>query len=303
MESREMPKVSFWEEISKDKIIKYFLIVPVVLVLFGIVIYPFIYSIWLSLHDVTIMNYFHPPFSGIDNFVKILGDPFFWNSIRVTLVYVLVTTGIELIVGFFLASLMNRNVKGTDIFIYPLIAPLALSPVVVGLIFRMGLNRLYGPISFYLGLLNLPRNLLSNVDTALPTLIAIDIWQWTPFVFVILYAGLQALPKEPFEAALVDGASAWHRLTYLTLPLLKPVLAVAVIFRIMDSFKTFDIVFILTKGGPGKSTETISLFIQRTANVQGNVGLGAATTILVLVFITLFAQFYIKYLSLGEKKK
>jgi len=298
-----MVRAKFWENIGKDKVVKYFLIIPIVLVLFGVVIYPFAYSVWLSLHDVTIMNYFHPPFSGVDNFLRIFRDSFFWNSIRVTFTYVLVTTGIELVLGFFLASLMNRNVKGTNIFIYPLIAPLALSPVVVGLMFRMGLNRLYGPISYYLGLLNLPRDLLSNVSTALPTLMAIDIWQWTPFVFVILYAGLQALPKDPFEAALMDGASGWHRLLYITLPLLKPVLAVAIIFRIMDSFKTFDIVFILTKGGPGKSTETITIFIQRMANVQGNVGLGAATTLLVLVFITVFAQFYVKYLSLGEKKR
>jgi len=294
---------NFWEEIGKDKTVKYLLIIPVIVALVGVVIYPFAYSIWLSLHDVTIMNYFHPPFSGVDNFVRVFGDPFFWNSIRVTFTYVLIATGIELIIGFFLASLMNRNVRGTTIFVYPLIAPLALSPVVVGLMFRMGLNRLYGPISYYLNLLNLPRNLLSNVDTALFTLIAIDIWQWTPFVFVILYAGLQALPKEPFEAALMDGASGWQRLWYITLPLLKPVLAVAVIFRIMDSFKTFDIVFILTKGGPGKSTETISIFIQRMANVQGNVGLGAATTLLVLVLITAFTQVYVKYFSLGEKKR
>lgn len=297
-----MLKVDFWEDIGKDKVVKYFLIVPVILVLFGVVIYPFAYSMWLSLHDITVMNYFNPPFSGVDNFLRIFQDSFFWNSIKVTFAYVVFTTGIELIIGFFLASLMNRNVKGTGLFIYPLIAPLALSPVVVGLMFRMGLNRLYGSISYYLNLLNLPRNLLSDVKTALPTLVLIDIWQWTPFVFVILYAGLRALPKEPFEAALMDGASGWHRLRYITLPLLKPVLAVAIIFRIMDSFKTFDIVFILTKGGPGKSTETISLFIHRMANTQGNVGLGAATTLLVLVFITIFAQFYIRYFSLGERE-
>lgn len=295
--------ISFWEEIGRDKTVKYLLIIPVIVALVGVVIYPFAYSIWLSLHDVTIMNYFHPPFSGVDNFVRIFSDPFFWNSVRVTFTYVILATVMELLLGFLLASLMNRNVKGTAIFIYPLIAPLALSPVVVGLMFRMGLNRLYGPISYYLNLLNLPRNLLSDVNTALPTLVAIDIWQWTPFVFVILYAGLQALPKEPFEAALMDGASGWQRLWYITLPLLKPVLAVAVIFRIMDSFKTFDIVFILTKGGPGKSTETISIFIQRMAMVQGNMGLGAATTLLVLILITVFTQVYVKYFSLGEKKR
>lgn len=295
---------TFLTKISRDKVIKYLLIAPITLVLFFVIIYPFIYSIWLSTHDVTIMNYFNPPFYGIRNYIDILRDSFFWNSLRITFIFVILATSMELIVGFILALLANRNLRGTNIFMYIFLAPVMISPVVVGLLFRMGLNHLYGIIPYYLKvLLNFSSPLLENRQLALLTLIGIDVWQWTPFVFLILYAGFQSLPKEPFEAASVEGASSCQILRYITIPMLKPFIVIAAIFRAMDTFKVFDTVYIITKGAPGKATETITLYIERLAYTEGRIGLGATVTIILLIFVSTLFTFSIRYLYTRAKER
>lgn len=296
-----MSKPSRWEEIGKDKVIKYLFFLPISVLIALVIVYPICYSAWLSFYDVSIMNYFNAPFNGIKNYVEAVSSYFFWNSIRVTATFVVFAVILELVIGFTLAFLVSRNVKGTDFFLYILIIPLALSPVVVGLIFRMGLNALYGTISYYLSLVGLPRSPLSNASSALWTIIIIDVWQWSAFVFIVVYAGFRALPREPFEAAHLDGASSWHALIHIALPMLKPVLAVSILFRIMDAFKTFDLVYILTGGGPGQSTETIAMYIQRVTLTQGKIGIGLATTLLVALFVIVFARSYI-WLFLSQNK-
>jgi len=278
--------------------IKYLLVIPVIICLTLISIIPFIDLIRLSFYDVTILNYYNPPFCGIKNYIKILSDFFTHRALTVTLIYMSGVIIVEFLIGFGLALLLNRVTKGKSIIIILLLLPSLISPAVVGYMFRLMLNDLYGVITLFLKALlkNTEFSLLGSRDLALPVVMAIDVWEWTPFVFLILYAGLQALPRAPFEAAVVDGASGWQILRHITIPLLKPTIAVALVLRSMEAFKTFDIIWILTKGGPGIATETLSIYIYRLYFMRGDFGSAIALSVLVLMIVTVISKAYIKYL-------
>ncbi|NPV54271.1 MAG: sugar ABC transporter permease [Firmicutes bacterium] len=161
------------------------------------------------------------------------------------------------ILGLGLALILNSIGKGVAIYRTIFILPIAVSPVVTGLTWNMLLNPLYGVVNYLIGLFGIrPLGWTTDIALALPSVIMIDVWQWTPFMMLILYAGLQMLPKEPFEAALIDGASPFQCFWSVTIPLLKPIMAIALIFRGLEAFKAFDVIYTITKGGPGHATET-----------------------------------------------
>ncbi len=278
---------------------KYLLLLPVTLILCLVTIYPFVQALRESVYGVTIQNYFSASFVGLQNYATALQDQTFWTSLKVSLIYVVAAVVIELLLGMGLALLLNRPLVGKRIFITLLIAPMLVAPVLIGYSYLLQLDPLYGPIPYWLNTyLNFNFNNEGSLGPtfALPTVIAVDIWQWTPFMFVLLYAGLQTQSQEVIEAARVDGANFLSLLVRITLPLLRPVIAIAVLFRAVDAFRAFDSIHVLTDGGPINATTTISVFIDHTAFQAGDFGEAAAISVLLIIVVTVIARLLVRLL-------
>lgn len=277
------------------------MIAPITLVLVLVAIYPFLYSVRLSLTNAHMANYANPEFVGLRNYISILESAPFWHALALSLIYVALAVTVETGLGLGLAMLADKARRLQRVFVSGLIAPMLISTVLAGVMFRLELNPTFGIIARYVEALGFKSQLLGP-DYALPTMIAIDIWQWTSFMFLILYAGLRSLPNEPYEAARVYGASKWQILRYVTLPLLRPVLLVAVIFRTMDAFKAFDHIYTLTAGGPGDATTTISILAYNFAYKMDDFGRASALAVILLVVVILISKFLLRFLSTASDK-
>jgi multiple sugar transport system permease protein len=276
---------------------------PTVLVLLAITIFPLVYSLALSLHAWTMGARGGWRWVGLQNFAMILrADPYFWTSVRVTLTYVGAAVGVELLLGLGIALLLNRRPDGRGGLVQTLlILPTMMTPVVVGIVWRLLYNPELGFLNYLLSLVGLPpQNWLGDLDTALAAVVIADIWEWTPFVALVLLAGLRAMPPEPFEAGAIDGASGWQVFRYITWPLLQPTILVAVLIRLMDAFKTFDLVFVLTKGGPGMSTEVLSYYTYRYGFKFFHMGYAAALSYILLLIVVLISQLFVNRLLRHE---
>jgi len=236
----------------------FFLLGPCVLYLVVFSIYPLVVSLIRSFEDYdTRKNSWR--WIGTDNYSQLFSSSDFWSIVEHTLVFSVAGVFIQVTLGTALALFFNQRLRGSAIVRGLLILPMLITPVVVGLMWRALLNPEWGLVNWVfikLGFHNI--GWLSDPGTALRTLIMVDVWQWTPFVFVIVYARLQALPQDVFEASAVDGANWWRRTRYITLPLLLPAILFAAVFRGIDAFRTFDLVFGLTNGGPVQATSTLS---------------------------------------------
>ena len=241
----------------------------------------------------------HPVgFAGLHNYQNLLSDSAFHGSIRTTLAYTAVATGTELILGMILALLLKDQVPWQGLIRSGLMIPMIIAPVVVGIVWRLMYSSDVGIFSYLVQqVTGRPISVLSNPDLALPALILVDIWEWTPFMFLILLAGIQSLPQEPFEAAEVDGAGPWMVFTHLTLPMLRPVIAVAVLIRALDAFTVFDQVFVLTQGGPGMATEVTTLMIYKTAFRFSQIGYAASMALALLVLVGLLSAAMVRTLQ------
>lgn len=270
------------------------LLAPMVILLFTITIIPTLFAVYTSLHDYRLTE-IDKPFVGLKNFTDVLTDGRFWNSFLNTGTYIIGALIPQLIIGLILALLMNKNFKGNRIGKSLFLLPTITTPVVIGLIFIMMLDPQFGIINYLLTSLGLPmQTWLSNHNTAIWVLIGIDIWEWSPFVALILFAGLQSLPQEPYEAASVDGATRWQSFYHLTLPFLSPYIIIACIFRFMDTFKWFDTIYVMTKGGPGTSTETMNMYAYMTGFRFLDMGHAAAISIIMLIMIIVLSQIIAK---------
>lgn len=238
------------------------MMVPLLLVLAVAVAYPLGYSLWLSLLNFEIIRRNDVSFVGLEQYASLLGNEDYLTAVRNTFVFVVVAVSLELIIGLALALALRRQQFARDLTRSLLLTPMFVTPIAVGLMFRFLLNEQLGVI---------PR-LLEPFGVSVPffgptlalfSLALIDVWQWTPFMLLLLLAGLESLPEQPFEAARVDGAGAWMTFTRVTLPLLRPVIVVAVLIRGLDALKVFEYVFAITQGGPGTSTETIQYHVYR----------------------------------------
>lgn len=228
-------------------------------------------------------------FVGLENYHFVLNDSFFWDSAKRTLSFAVTAVSIEMIAGVAIAFLLNsmRWFKGITRGL--IILPLAASPVAVGLIWRNMYHSDFGVFNFLVSSIGLPeQNWLGNKDLAMSSVIAFDVWQWTPFVILIALAGLQALPKEPFEAAQLDGASTWRVLRKLTFPMLGPVLTLVFVLRAIDAIRLYDAVFSLTSGGPGTSTEVLTYYLHRVGLRFFRLDHGSAMALLFLYATVVF---------------
>jgi len=275
------------------------LLTPALAVLLSLSIYPLIYSITISLQRETADGLKWT----LANFARLGSDSFFLTAMAHTFVYAAAALVFEFSIGLGLALLLNTQMRGRGFFRATLLVPMMLPTVVVGVVWRLMLNANFGAINGTLKEFGL--NTESLTWTASPRLaflsvIVVDVWQWTPFVFLVLLAGLQAIPQEPYEAALIDGSSRWQTFRHVTLPLLKPAILIALLLRTMDLLRVFDQIFILTEGGPGFATETISLYIYRTAFRFFDFGYAAAMSFVLLALTNVISTIYIRLLQTKE---
>lgn len=264
------------------------LIMPALLVLMFTTIFPFIYCIWISLHNVVLFYPVPIKFVGLGNFIESLFNPIygFWRSAYTTLIFTGSSLAIEFLLGLGIALLLNKEFKGVWILRFLLVIPLLISPVSVGLLFRlMFLPGDWALINWVLSSLFQipPINWLGEPTLAMLVLIITDIWEWTPFLALIFLAGLQVLPPEPFEAALIEGASPIKIFRYITIPMLKDLLAIAFLLRLMDSLKTYDIIYIITQGGPGEATQTLNFNAYVQGFIFGNISIAAAQMLMMTI--------------------
>jgi multiple sugar transport system permease protein len=276
-----------------DKYMKYFMIIPVTVILAAVAIYPFLFALRLSLTNAKTNNFRNPDWVGLSNYFNILTSGRFWDSTLLTIIYVGAALSLEIVLGLGLAMLAEKATRGQKWYVSLLITPMLISTVLAGIIFRMELNLQFGVIPYYLTKIGITANLL-DTGHALMTMILIDVWQWTSFIFLISFAGLKSLPVEPYEAARVYGANAWQTFRYVTLPLVKPVLMIAVIFRMMDAFKAFDHIYILTSGGPDFATTTFSVLAYNYAYTTDNFGMASAMAVVLLIIIILITKRLLK---------
>ena len=265
----------------------YFFILPAVAIMVAGLVYPVLQAFYLSLYDWKIGSKFEDaPFVGIRHFVRMVSDSNVHESIWVTLRFGFWTITIEMFLGVALALLLEKPIRGASVFRTIFILPLMISPVVVGLIWRYLFDARIGWINYYLGKIGIePQVWLGNADLAFFAIVFTDIWQWTPFIFIIVIAGLQALPSEILEASKIDGANWWQHILYVKLPMIRSILLIALLLRLIDVFRALEVMYILTGGGPGRATELLSLHIYNRAFETQQLGYASAISVLLIVIV------------------
>lgn len=275
-----------------------FLLGPCLVYLFAFSLFPLLYSLRLSFTDLAIAKT-SGNWIGLDNYVSIFQDPFFWNAAGNTAIMVGSAVCIQVVLGVALALFFNQHLRGSWLVRGALILPMLLTPIVVGLMWRALLNPDWGIVNWALSQLSLPSiNWLGSTEWAIRTLVIADTWQWTPFVFLIVYARLQALPEDVFEAAQVDGAARLSMLRHITLPLLLPAIAFASIFRAIDAFRSFDLVYGLTYGGPARSTTTLSFLTYQNAFDFQHYGYAAAIAYVMVIILIVLSTIALRFVRL-----
>lgn len=264
----------------------YLLIGPPFVILFLLTIVPLVMSLYTSLLKWNLGDPAGPSFVGIQNFVQLASDPTFWHSIFLTIYQVGGTVIAQLILGIAIALLLAQDFRGSKFLRAVYLIPMMLTPVVVGMTWRMLFNTNFGMVNYLLSLIGIaPVDWLGNANTAMPAVIGTDVWFSTPFVVIIMLAGLNSIPPEVYEAAKCDGAGGMKMFWNITLPLMRPMILLAVLFRVMDAIRRFDTIFVMTGGGPGNATETLDLHAYFTAFDSLQVGKGAAIAIVMLALI------------------
>ena len=272
-------------------------IAPATIILLAIFVYPFAYALYISFMQWNLGEQLRPSWVGFDNYTSLSGDGRFLNAIVRSAVFVGCAVSIEMVLGFLLALLFDKNLPAFGFFRSLAVLPVMVMPVATGLVWFYILNFQYGPLNTILRRLHLPtQNWLPKPYGAMASLILADVWQWTPFVMIVLVAGLRSLPEYVYEAAALDGLRPVETFFKITLPLLRPVILIVLLLRFMDAFKLMDLVFMLTKGGPAGHTETLSYYIYVMGLQLFRVGLAAAVSIIFLIFINIATQVFVRYM-------
>jgi multiple sugar transport system permease protein len=259
---------------------------PAIVVQMGLVIYPLITAFAASFQRWYLPRTQDRVFVGFQNYLKLVMSPEFHNSGFVTIKFILLSVAGATLLGLFIGLLLSADFKGVSIFRSLLIVPMMITPAVSALLWITMWHGSYGVVNNILGYLGLPRpDWVSDPRTALYTIVIPDIWQWTPFVVLVVLGGMQSLPVEVFEAAKVDGASGWRLFTKVTFPLLLPFLSTAVLFKLVYTLRVYDLPMLITKGGPGRMTEIFSLFISFTAFTEFQIGKASAQSFLILIIL------------------
>jgi multiple sugar transport system permease protein len=284
--------------------IKHVFIWPAVLVVLLVSIFPLVYSLTTSFLSFRLIPPTPPRFVGLDNYANLLQQPRFWSVIGTTSLIAFTAVALQYVIGFAVALALHAKVPGERLLRVGFLLPMLLAPVAVALIARMIFNPTMGPLNqlmTHLGFPNLP--FLTETSWALGAIVAVEVWQWTPFVILLMLAGLQTLPDEVYEAAEIEGATPWQQFKDITFPMMLPISAAVVFIRLIESFKIIDTVFVMTGGGPGISTETLTLFAYQEGFKKFNLGYTSALSFLFLIVITVIGTIYLALLRPHLEKR
>jgi multiple sugar transport system permease protein len=280
-----------------------YLISPTVLILVAIVLVPLLFSLAVSFFRYTFVEPGFHTFALFENFRSAFRDAYFWNTMRVTLVFVALVVPLEFALGFIVSLLLNRDIKMKGLYYTILTIPMVMSPVAVGLIWRMLLHPDLGVVNYVLGRIGIPPvNWFASSRMALWTIVFVDIWHQVSFMILILLAGLSSLPRDVYEAAYIDGAGDLQTLLRITIPLMKPVISIAVLIRTIFAFKTYDLIYIMTRGGPGTSTEIISYFIYKRTFMGLDLSQASAISYVLLAVIMVLVVFLYGMIRPAEER-
>ena len=275
-----------------------YMVLPAVIVLLLLTIYPFIYLVYVSLHIWPISPNLPKIFLGFGQFTYLFSNPSFIESMQVTINLTVVGVSLQISLGTLLAILLSTKSKFTNYFTLPFMIPVFIAPVVVGLIWKFMFNYDLGILNYLLNVIGLESiNWLGTTTSAFWSVVLIDTWQWTPFTTLIIKAGLDSVDPTPQEAAYVDGATRFQIFRFVTFPAIAPIFTVALLFRTLDAFKAFDIIYVVTRGGPGGSTYVLGYNIWKTAFYQNQLGLSAAMSVIMIIIATIFALILVKIMK------
>ena len=284
-------KVPFFSASRLNKLAPYVFMAPAAAVMATALLWPLAYSVWLSFHEWKLgMPVSAAEFNGLENYRILLSDPDTKASFKVTMVFAFAVVALEVVIGAGLAVMMDRPIRGMSALRTVFIMPMMIAPIVVGLMWRYIYDQQFGPLAQVFRAFGFESpQWLTSPAWALSSVIIADVWQWTPFVFILALAALQGLPRSVLEASHVDGASQWQTIIYVKLPLILPVITVAALLRLIDAFKVLEVIFIMTAGGPGLSTEILSMRIYKTAFEFQQLGRAAALSNMLLLIVAVIS--------------
>lgn len=279
---------------SRKKYLPYLIVLPALVLTLPVLI-PFFQSIYYSMTTYSLTNPVKN-FIWFENYVWLFTDPEFWNSVRVSFVYAGTAVGIELLLGLLIAVLLNQETLLAKIFRPLLLMPLMIAPIIGTLMWKLMMSPEFGVLNYFLSAFG-ARDFqwASGADSAMFSVVLIDVWMFTPFIALLLLAGLRSMPAPPFEAAMVDGASKWFIFKNLTIPMLMPFIIVAVVFRLIDSLRQFDIIFGLTKGGPGSKLMNFQVSAYTTSFTYTKISDGSALMLINWLIVYIISMFLVKF--------
>jgi multiple sugar transport system permease protein len=296
--SGNVARMTVWERLDKLLPFQILCILPALIATLAMIVGPLIYSLGISFYRYILTDPRNIRFIGFDNYFQAFSDTSFLNSLQTTFIFTVGTVGAQFVLGMAFALVVHNLTIGQGLVRTAMLVPIFMTPAVAAFMWRFMLHPDLGIINYFMSMLGLGKPVwLGDPKLALASVMAVDIWRNTPFMFLIFLAGMQSLPAELYEAAAVDGASPWRKFTSVTLPLLKPLILVALIIRGMDAVREFDILFIMTGGGPGNATETIALATQRYSFKVYNMGLGSAVSYIIFTVVFLASILFVRQMQ------
>ncbi|PWE54323.1 sugar ABC transporter permease [Metarhizobium album] len=272
---------------AEERRATWLLLGPALVFLGALSVWPFVYLLYASFTSYQLAIPIPIEWVGFKNFSRVITNARFLSSLGITLIFALVAVPLQILIGMGLALLLNGITRGRELYASLFLIPMMVAPIVVGFSWNLFLNPIYGPLNSFLKAIGFePPAWAQSPDWALPTLVLVDTWQWTPFVMVVLLAGLKSIPSRVYEAARVDGSNRWQTFFHIVLPMLYPYLTVAFVLRFIDSFRVFDIIYILTRGGPGTSTQNLAYYTYDMGFGRFEFGIAGALSIIQLILLT-----------------
>jgi multiple sugar transport system permease protein len=279
------------------------MLAPATILMMSLTLFPFLVSLYLSFTDYSLIQPDEINGIGFDNYSSLLTSSDFWTSVRVTLMFTIFAVSIQTVLGVGIAALLHHEIKQAPWLRVVYLLPMAITPIAATFTFRLMFNPSLGVLNYFLTSLGFePSAWTASPNLALFSLILVDTWQWTPFILLIVMGGMAAIPPESEEASAMDGAGPFRTFFWVILPQLKPYLALALLFRLIDAFKTFDIIFVLTGGGPGVLTRTLNLLAYKYGIEFLSMGYASAIAIIMLIFTLFVGQIFLRRLNLFDVK-
>jgi multiple sugar transport system permease protein len=274
-------------------------VLPALITVGAVIVFPWVFTLWMSTNQWQLGG--EQSFVGFDNYLRLATDMRFWESMWHTVVYTVLSVVAPMILGTIAALVFDSKLPMRGLLRGIFVMPMMATPVAVALVWTMMYHPQLGVLNYLLSLIGIPpQEWIFNQSTVIPSLVAVETWQWTPLVMLIVLGGLASMPRDPFESAEIDGANGWQKFRYITLPMILPFIMVAVIIRSIDALKSFDIIYAMTQGGPGTASETINIYLYNVAFSYYDIGYGSA--IAVVFFIVIIAMSMI-LLALRQRTK